>query len=106
MPEIFSAGGKSGRETPSISVEGMHARARHADAVADARRRTSKLEPRACIECRGFLMARCRTDRHRVLVVLSTIALAVLSSSMPRAQSPWERAASNLEMYLSRIVRV
>jgi type IV secretory pathway VirB2 component (pilin) len=36
--------------------------------------------------------------RHRVSVVLSTIALALTSSELLLAQSPWERAASHLEL--------
>lgn len=39
-----------------------------------------------------------RTCRHRVSTVLSTIALVLVSSPLLLAQSPWERAASNLEM--------
>ena len=39
-----------------------------------------------------------RTCCHRVSTVLSTIALVLVSSPLLFAQSPWERAASNLEM--------
>ena len=35
---------------------------------------------------------------HRVSTLLSTIALVLVSSAPLFAQSPWERAASNLEM--------
>jgi type IV secretory pathway VirB2 component (pilin) len=43
-------------------------------------------------------MPTCRTCRHRVSTVLCTIALVLVSSPLLLAQSPWERAASNLEM--------
>ena len=39
-----------------------------------------------------------RTCCHRVSTVLSAIALVLVSSPLLLAQSPWERAASNLEM--------
>jgi type IV secretory pathway VirB2 component (pilin) len=39
-----------------------------------------------------------RTCCHRVSTVLSTIALVLVPSPLLFAQSPWERAASNLEM--------
>ena len=39
-----------------------------------------------------------RTCFHRVSTVLSAIALVLVSSPLLFAQSPWERAASNLEM--------
>jgi len=43
-------------------------------------------------------MATYRTCRHRVSAVLSTILLVLVSSPMLLAQSPWERAASNLQI--------
>src|ERR1700730_3821133 len=43
-------------------------------------------------------MAIYRTSYHRVSVILSTMVLVLLSSPMLLAQSPWERAASNLEI--------
>ena len=39
-----------------------------------------------------------RTCCHRVSTVLSVFALVLVSSPLLLAQSPWERAASNLEM--------
>lgn len=39
-----------------------------------------------------------RTSCHRVSAVVSTIVLLLLSSPALFAQSPWERAASNLEI--------
>ena len=38
-----------------------------------------------------------RTRRFQVSAVLSTVVLVLLSSPVLLAQSPWERAASNLE---------
>jgi type IV secretory pathway VirB2 component (pilin) len=43
-------------------------------------------------------MAIDRTCRHRVSAVVSTIVVALVSSPPLFAQSPWERAASNLEV--------
>ena len=43
-------------------------------------------------------MASYRTFCHRVSVVLSTVVFVMASSSLLFAQSPWERAASNLEI--------
>jgi type IV secretory pathway VirB2 component (pilin) len=42
-------------------------------------------------------MATYRTCRPRVSTVLSTLVLVLASSPLLFAQSPWERAASNLE---------
>jgi len=39
-----------------------------------------------------------RTSCHRVSGALSTIVLVLASPSLLLAQSPWERAASNLEV--------
>ena len=39
-----------------------------------------------------------RTCCHRVSAALSTIVLVLASPSLLFAQSPWERAASNLEV--------
>ena len=39
-----------------------------------------------------------RTSCHRVSAALSTIVLVLVSPSLLLAQSPWERAASNLEV--------
>ena len=43
-------------------------------------------------------MAIYRTCCHRVSSVLSTVVLVLASSPLLFAQSPWERAASNLEI--------
>ena len=43
-------------------------------------------------------MAIYRTCCHRVSVVLSTVVFVMASSLLLFAQSPWERAASNLEI--------
>ena len=43
-------------------------------------------------------MAICRTCCHRVSAVLWTVVLVLASSPLLFAQSPWERAASNLEI--------
>jgi type IV secretory pathway VirB2 component (pilin) len=44
------------------------------------------------------LMAEYPSRCHRLAVMMSTLALLVLSSMPLFAQSPWERAASNLEL--------
>jgi type IV secretory pathway VirB2 component (pilin) len=43
-------------------------------------------------------MATYRTCCHRVSVTVSTLALMLASSPLLHAQSPWERAALNLEL--------
>ena len=43
-------------------------------------------------------MAKHRTRSHRVPPVLSIFVLMLASSPLLLAQSPWERAASNLEI--------
>ena len=43
-------------------------------------------------------MAIYRTCCHRVSAVVATVVLVMTSSSLLFAQSPWERAASNLEI--------
>src|SRR4030081_578804 len=43
-------------------------------------------------------MAIYRTCCHRVSVALSTVVIVIASSPLLFAQSPWQRAASNLEI--------